>query len=145
MVRRITTRAFGIPTYGFIDAVPRKRVPYSSVMDNLYKRIEFLEKLLADHKISSAAATGDSSEAENNVPSSLPISSKTNSLFLLGRYDRALMLDIFFQEHKNLPFAFVHEETARQSVLEETASFSFIQSIYAITWLYVKPQFPSQS
>jgi len=106
-------------------------------MGNLNKRIESLEKTLADHNISSTPVTEDSRETESDMLLSPNIGPKQDSMFPIPMYEQLMMLDVFFQEHNNFSITFIHEQTARQNILDETASPSFIHSVYAFSCLYV--------
>ena len=120
---------------------------------DLYKRMEGLEKTLTDHNVPFASNLGSSATLENSMDmsamspeamadydsllpnSNTPNRSKDDPLI----EDRALMLDIFFQDVANNLFSFLHEETVRQSVMEKNVSLAFIYALYAISCWYVKP------
>jgi hypothetical protein len=117
------------------------------MMKNLHKRMEGLEKTLADHNIAFESESGGSREVENSMalspsfpttiseqssmfsPLESPLQKTTSTL----DYDRQIMLDVFFQEQDNNPFSFIHEQTVRESVTNDTVSISFLNAICALS------------
>jgi hypothetical protein len=101
-----------------LDSVPRKNVPYSVMMKNLHKRMEGLEKTLADHNISFESESGGFNEAGNNMaisPSFPTVISDHGSIFSQNEsplqsqsnvlaYDRKIMLDLFIKSRISILF-----------------------------------------
>jgi hypothetical protein len=120
--------------------MPKKRIPNSTLVKDLLRRVDGLERKWTDspphESVSSSAQTPNSPELLAVSPVQDTSVSNSDDPFPkseeLSIQDRRNMLAIFFSHVHGNPYVFVHEGTIRSQVLNYKAPDVFIYALCAI-------------